>query len=80
MANEGFSSNMITHVVYKFTSAPQANRFLNELQHWSLHEVKAKLYKQSSEVGVSYEYETKGFDYTSSDLDDLARTYGGQEI
>jgi hypothetical protein len=71
---------MINEIRYQFSSAPVANRFLNELKHWSKAEVKAKLFKGSNSVSVSYEYELGKFDYTCSDLDDLASQYGGIEI
>ena len=71
---------MVSQISYQFSSASDANRFLNELKHWSLHEVKAKLYKRSDSVTVKYDFDGKGFDYTCSDLDDLANRYCGVEI
>ncbi|MDG1121484.1 MAG: hypothetical protein P8J70_01865 [Glaciecola sp.] len=71
---------MLNEIHYQFASAPEANRFLNELKHWSKAQVKAKLFKSSRSVSVSYEIDSSGFDYTISELDDLAQTYGGEEI
>ena len=71
---------MINEIRYQFTSASVANRFLNELKHWSKADVQAKLFKASNSVAVSYEYEVGKFDYTCSDLDDLASQHEGTEI
>ncbi|MBF7074394.1 hypothetical protein ISG33_13390 [Glaciecola sp. MH2013] len=71
---------MVNEIRYQFESAPLANRFLNELKHWSKADVKVKLFKSSHSVAVSYEYEAGVFDYTCSELDDLASSYGGHEI
>jgi hypothetical protein len=71
---------MLNQIHYQFATAPEANRFLNELKHWSKGQVSAKLYKSSRSVSVSYEIDSSGFDYTISDLDDLAQIYNGEEI
>ncbi|MGJ8674572.1 MAG: hypothetical protein ACSHWP_01375 [Pseudoalteromonas sp.] len=71
---------MINEIRYQFASASVANRFLNELKHWSKADVQAKLFKASNSVSVSYEYEVGKFDYTCSDLDDLASQHEGTEI
>ncbi|WP_133470158.1 hypothetical protein [Paraglaciecola marina] len=71
---------MQTEILYSFPSATIANRFLNELKHWSVADVKAKLFNNSESVKVSYEFDGKGFDYTCSELDDLARKYDGEEV
>jgi hypothetical protein len=71
---------MLNQIHYQFATAPEANRFLNELKHWSKGQVSAKLYKSSRSVSVSYEIDSSGFDYTISELDDLAKTYNGEEI
>jgi hypothetical protein len=71
---------MLNEMRYQFSSASIANRFLNELKHWSKADVKAKLFKVSNSVAVSYEYEVGTFDYTCSDLDDLASQHDGTEI
>lgn len=70
---------MINSISYQFPSHIQANRFLNELTHWSEHDVKAKLFEKREKVKVSYEVASSGFDYTASDLDDLANKYQGVE-
>lgn len=70
---------MLNQIAYKFPHHSGANRFLNELRHWSKHDVKAKLHRQSSSVLVSYEINLGGFDYTCSDLDELAARYQGSE-
>ncbi|MDT0593680.1 hypothetical protein [Glaciecola petra] len=74
-----YFSELEHQLVYQFNSHADANRFVNELKHWSLHEVKAKLHRASNNVIVKYSFDGKGFDYTSSDLDDLAARYGGHE-
>ncbi|MCF2948331.1 hypothetical protein L0668_09455 [Paraglaciecola aquimarina] len=70
---------MQTEIRYQFTSAQVANRFLNELKHWPVAEVKAKLFNGSESVKITYEFDGKGFDYTCSELDDLASQYNGEE-
>jgi hypothetical protein len=70
---------MITDITYQFESHTHANRFINELQHWEKQSVKAKLFAKSSMVKVSYEFDGRGFDYTCSDLDDLASIHNGTE-
>jgi len=71
---------MQTEIRYRFERAQLANRFLNELKHWSVAEVKAKLFHGSDSVKITYEFDGKGFDYTCSELDDLAGKYGGEEL
>ena len=71
---------MINEIRYQFSTSSIANRFLNELKHWSKADVNAKLFKASYSVAVSYEYEVGKFDYTCSDLDDLASLHGGIKI
>jgi hypothetical protein len=71
---------MTNEIRYQFSSSSVANRFLNELKHWSKADVKAKLFKASNSVAVSYEYDLGKFDYTCSDLDDLASLHSGVEI
>ena len=80
IATNNNATCMINEIRYQFETAPLANRFLNELKHWSKAEVKVKLFKSSHSVQVSYEYEAGSFDYTCSELDDLASQYGGTEI
>lgn len=70
---------MVIFISYQFPTHTHAEKFINELAHWHKHEVKAKLFKQRTQVKVSYELEGKGFDYTASDLDDLATQYEGVE-
>jgi hypothetical protein len=71
---------MQTEISYRFERAQLANRFLNELKHWSVADVKAKLFNGSDSVKIIYEFDGKGFDYTCSELDDLAGKYGGEEV
>lgn len=71
---------MQSEIRYRFVSAQVANRFLNELQHWPVAQVKAKLFHASDSVKITYEFDGKGFDYTCSELDDLAGKYGGEEV
>lgn len=71
---------MQTEIRYRFVSAQIANRFLNELKHWPVAQVKAKLFNGSDSVKITYEFDGKGFDYTCSELDDLAGKYAGEEV
>lgn len=71
---------MQTRVAYQFPSAQVANRFLNTLTPWDVTEVTAKFFKGSDSVLVTYEFDGKGFDSTSSELDDLAESMDGWEI
>jgi hypothetical protein len=73
-------STMQSEISYRFERAQLANRFLNELKHWTVADVKAKLFNASDAVKITYEFDGKGFDYTCSELDDLAAKYGGEEI
>tara|TARA_R110000744_G_scaffold82553_3_gene162284 strand:- start:7577 stop:7804 length:228 start_codon:yes stop_codon:yes gene_type:complete len=75
---------LISELQFQFSSGQLANRFLNELTHWTSSSgnvaVKAKLAKGSDTVSVRYFFDGKGFDYTCSELDDLAGRYGGEEV
>lgn len=75
---------MKSEIHYRFGNGQIANRFLNELSHWTSSsgdiDVKAKLAKGADTVKVSYRFDGRGFDYTSSELDDLAAKYAGEEI
>ncbi|MFT4746321.1 MAG: hypothetical protein ACI8XG_000393 [Congregibacter sp.] len=71
---------MQSEISYRFERAQLANRFLNELKHWTVVDVKAKLFNASDSVKITYEFDGKGFDYTCSELDDLAAKYGGEEL
>jgi hypothetical protein len=70
---------METQIVYAFSTGQLASRFLNRLKVWNGPEVKVKLYRGSESVKVSYYFDGKGFDATSSQLDELAEVYGGRE-
>lgn len=70
---------MQSQLVYTFSSATEANRFLNELSPWRKAPVKARLARNDQTVSVTYDAEKGGFDTTASDLDDLAASYGGKE-
>ena len=56
----------------------------SELNHWSSStgniQIRAKLARGADTVKVSYHFDGKGFDYTSSELDDLAAKYHGEEV
>jgi hypothetical protein len=71
---------METHIIYGFASGQVANRFLNALKYWSVASVDAKLHGGANMVKISYRFEGKGFDSTSSELDDLAASYDGKEV
>jgi hypothetical protein len=57
-----------------------ANRFLNELKDWPIAKVKARLLNGGLDVKVSYQFDGTGFDYTCSELDDLASQHQGEEV
>jgi hypothetical protein len=80
LLNDKQVSVMQSEISYRFERAQLANRFLNELKHWTVADVKAKLFHSSDSVKITYEFDGKGFDYTCSELDDLANKYGGEEI
>jgi hypothetical protein len=80
LLNDKQVSVMQSEISYRFERAQLANRFLNELKHWTVADVKAKLFHSSDTVKITYEFDGKGFDYTCSELDDLAHKYGGEEI
>ncbi|MGS2719830.1 hypothetical protein [Paraglaciecola aestuariivivens] len=71
---------MQTDICYQFNLAQNANRFLNELKHWPVAKVQAKLFEGSESVKVSYQFDGMGFDYTLSELDNLAAKYAGVEL
>jgi len=71
---------MKVELAYAFDSTQEAYRFLNELKHWSVKEVKASFYQDNKSVQVSYEFDNLGFDGTAGELDDLASRYGGREL
>ena len=75
---------MPSELLYRFANGQIANRFLNELSHWSSSsgnvDIKAKLARGPNIVKVSYDFDGRGFDYTSSELDDLAAKYQGEEV
>lgn len=75
---------MTNELQYRFNDGQVANRFLNELSHWSSSsgnvQVKAKLAKATFTVQVHYHFDGLGFDYTCSELDELAAKYGGEEV
>ena len=68
-----------TELVYTFSGATDANRFVNSLKYWSQAEVVARLYRDDHTVMVCYHPQHGGFDDTSAKLDDLAARYGGYE-
>ncbi|MBL0689907.1 MAG: hypothetical protein JJW02_10900 [Pseudoalteromonas sp.] len=71
---------MKTEISYRFESSQVANRFLHELKDWPVNDVKTRLFNGGDSVKVSYEYDESGFDYTVTELDDLAEQHGGQEV
>jgi len=84
VAKEKQGLDLKNELQYRFNDGQIANRFLNELTHWSsssgnVH-VKASLAKTSHTVQISYLFDGRGFDYTCSELDELAARYGGEEV
>lgn len=71
---------MQTQIVYQFSTAQVANRFLNEINSSQLPHIKAKLFKGSDKVQITYQFHGTGFDTTGAELDDLAFKYEGSEI
>ncbi|GAC15732.1 hypothetical protein [Aliiglaciecola lipolytica] len=71
---------MQNQIIYQFPSGQIANRFLNDVNAEQRPHIKAKLYRGSVKVQVTYHYSDTGFDSTSAELDDLARRYDGEEV
>ncbi|MDB2356110.1 MAG: hypothetical protein ACPG5Z_16485 [Pseudoalteromonas sp.] len=71
---------MNSEIRYRFQSAQIANRFLNELKDWPIAKVKTRLLNGGFDVKVSYQFDGTGFDYTCSELDDLASQHQGVEV
>ncbi|WP_026375003.1 hypothetical protein [Aestuariibacter salexigens] len=71
---------MHTTITYRFPDAVLANRFKNTLTHWSVADVKAKLSRDDKTVSVAYQIESRGYDRTAAELDDLADSLQGREI
>lgn len=71
---------MNSEIRYRFQSAQIANRFLNELKDWPIAKVKTMLLNGGFDVKVSYQFDGTGFDYTCSELDDLASQHQGVEV
>ena len=70
---------MKLEIQYQFPSAQIANRFLNELKHWPVAKVSARLFNHAASVKISYQAKTEGFDTTWAELDKLAALYNGKE-
>ncbi|GAB3016046.1 hypothetical protein [Bowmanella dokdonensis] len=70
---------MQVQIAYQFPDEQRAYRFLNELKHWPVADVRARYHRGNRSVRVDYQYADTGFDPTSSELDSLAASYGGQE-
>ncbi|NMM42103.1 hypothetical protein [Pseudoalteromonas arctica] len=71
---------MNSEICYRFQSGQIANRFLNELKHWPVAQVKTKLLNGGSDVKVNYQFDSTGFDYTCAELDELAAKHAGEEV
>ncbi len=71
---------MNSEIRYRFQSGQIANRFLNELKDWHVAKVKTTLLNGGLDVKVSYQFDGTGFDYTCSELDDLAAKHLGEEV
>ncbi|GAB2703934.1 hypothetical protein Q4574_05445 [Aliiglaciecola sp. 3_MG-2023] len=71
---------MQNQIIYQFPNGQIANRFLNDVNSDQLPNIRAKLYRGSLKVQVTYQYSDSGFDSTSAELDDLAGKYGGEEV
>lgn len=70
---------MKLEIHYQFPSAQVANRFLNELKHWPIAKVSARLFNHEASVKITYQAKTEGFDSTCAELDKLAAFYNGEE-
>lgn len=72
---------MNAQIVYAFDSNQTANRFLNRLKSGDVPGVKARLFRGSHTVQVSYSLTVSdGYDATCARLDDLAASMGGREV
>ncbi|SEA50865.1 hypothetical protein [Alkalimonas amylolytica] len=70
---------MTNDIRYRFATAQIAYRFLNELKHWPVADVKTSLLDGGLVVKVRYQFDGNGFDYTLAELDEMAAKHGGSE-
>jgi hypothetical protein len=71
---------MKTEMSFQFATSQIANRFVHELKDWRIAKVKTRLFNGGDSVKVTYDYDQNGFNYTCSELDDLASQHNGKEI
>lgn len=71
---------MENQIEYVFAKETQAYKFLNTVKHFDAHALKVKFGRTDSHVFVSYRVATGEFDEMLSELDDLARDLGGEEV
>jgi len=66
--------------VFEFTSPPNANRFLNDVNsNLELAHANAAWFDTQT-IKVTYELEAQAYDSTLSTLDDLSSHYGGKAL
>lgn len=71
---------MENRVEFCFSSEMVAYRFINTVKHLDVDSLVVKFGRTDRHVLVSYRYAVNQFDSTLSDLDDLARELGGEEV
>ena len=71
---------MKSQVEFGFASEMTAYRFLNTVKHMDVDSLVVKFGRNDRHVLVSYRYAVAEFDSTLSELDDLARELGGEEV
>ncbi len=71
---------MDNQVEFSFDSEMHAYKFLNTVKHFDADGLKVKFGRSDHHVNVSYRVAMGAFDTTLSQLDDLARDLGGEEV
>ncbi|WP_394224335.1 hypothetical protein [Alteromonas gracilis] len=71
---------MENSVEFQFETEMSAYRFLNTVKHFDAEGLSVKFGRSDHHVSVKYRYVVGEFDSTLSNLDDLARELGGEEV
>lgn len=67
-------------VEFQFETEMSAYRFLNTVKHFDADGLRVKFGRSDHHVSVKYRYVVGEFDSMLSNLDDLARELGGEEV
>ena len=71
---------MENSVEFQFETEMSAYRFLNTVKHFDADSLRVKFGRSDHHVSVKYRYVVGEFDSMLSNLDDLARELGGEEV